>query len=298
MKTLYLLTLLLFTTSAFAQINRNADIETHFRINGIESGMLKPGVPGTIEVWYTDKQTGEVFKDFKLMHGKIMHMVIMRSDLSIFKHIHPYLDPVTGRFMVTVNMPLDDPDNFQTTNTITTGGMFMVMADVDIRHVGMRMGHKMVHSMGAHQQVVLKLDPINARGIISKKFTQYGIDYKVKMKKFLTAGCSGNLVEFQVELFKKDEQGVYNAVTDAQDWLTQGAHSVWASQGLMKDHHMYFAHMHSDLPVEGTTEFVFNFHDNNIMKPGIQKVWFQIKHQDKVLTIPFVFDYMPKPEGC
>lgn len=295
MKLIYLFALLFFTNSVTAQINRNADVETHFRINGSENGMLKPGAPSTIEIWYTDKQTGEVFKDFKLMHGKIMHMVILKNDLSIFKHIHPYLDSVTGRFMITLNMPLDDPDNFQTTNTITEGGMYMLMADVDIRHVGMRMGHKMAHVMGTHTQKALKLDPVLPDGTIIKNFSQYKREYQVRMNTSQTAGCTGNLIEFNIELFLKNTDGDFEVVTDAQDWLTAGAHSVWASKGLMNGHHMYFAHMHSDLPDEGSTKFIFNFHDDKIMKAGIQKVWFQIKHRDKILTIPFIFNYTPMP---
>ena len=43
------------------------------------------------------------------MHGKYMHMVIVNKSLSVFKHIHPYFDPVTGRFAIAVNMPYSDP---------------------------------------------------------------------------------------------------------------------------------------------------------------------------------------------
>jgi hypothetical protein len=284
--------LTLTSLSGFAQIMGHSDVETHFRINGKKNAMLMPGVPSTIEIWYTNRKTNEVFKEFKIMHGKIMHMVIMKKDLSVFKHIHPFLDPITGRFLITINMPLADPDNFMANNTLTKPGMYMVMADVDIKHVGMRMGHKMVHVMGQDTNRVLDLDSVDSNGISTKYYQAYNRKYKVEMKPILTPGCSGQLVEFQVNLQMQTENGNYESVLDSQDWLTAGAHSVWVSEGLMNRHKMYFAHMHSALP-EGDSTFVFSFHDNKIMKPGLQKVWFQIKHMDKVLTIPVVFDYQP-----
>jgi hypothetical protein len=289
------LSLYLSSISGFAQIMGHSDVETHFRINGKKNSMLMPGVPSTIEIWYTNKKTDEVFKEFKIMHGKIMHMVIMKKDLSVFKHIHPFLDPVTGRFLITVNMPLADPDNFMANNTLTKPGMYMIMADVDIKHVGMRMGHKMVHVMGQDTNRVLDLDQIDSSGVTTKYYQAYNRKYLVEMKPIITPGCSGQLVEFQVNLQMQLENGSYAPVLNSQHWLTAGAHSVWVSEGLMNMHKMYFAHMHSALP-ENDSTFVFSFHDNKIMKPGLQKVWFQIKHMDKVLTIPVVFNYQPSPQ--
>lgn len=292
MKALITLLILSFAQLSMAQINGSSDVEAHFRINGKDTNMIMPGKPATIEVWYTDKKTGEVYTEFKKMHGKIMHMVIVRSDMEVFKHIHPYLDPITGRFLITINMPLADPDNFHTANAIDSSGMYMIMADVEIRSVGMRMGHKMIHAMGNHTSVTQQLDPIDQNGILVKEFSQHNRDYKIEVLRIETTGCSGNLVEFQVSLFEKNEQGQFVEATELEDWLTQGAHSVWVSEGLMNKHKMHFAHMHSKLP-EADSTFVFNFHDLDIMKAGIQKAWFQIKHKGNVLTIPVVFDYAP-----
>ena len=107
-------------------------------------------------------------------------------------------------------------------------------------------------------------------------------------------------MDFHLDLFVKNESGEYEVVMDAEEWLMAGGHSVWASEGLMHGHHMYYAHMHSNLPdyEAGLHQFVYSFHDDNIMKPGIQKVWFQIKHRGSVLTIPMTFDYKRLPEGC
>ncbi len=284
---IFLLLTVLFSFSAFSNA---PDIITHFKINGGDNFVINPNAPTTIEVWYTDATTGDVLKDFKVMHGKIMHMLLIKKDLSEFKHIHPYLDPVTGIFQITINMPLADPDNYQTTNTLTKSGMFMVMADVDIRGYGMRMGHAMVTVKGPMHHHPLSIDPVAADMSINKTLKMATGEYKFKLTREATAGCGGELIEFVLTMWKKDISGDYRQIPDLQPWLSQGAHAVWASQNLMTKHKMHMVHMHAPLPRE-ESEFIFSIHNKDIMKDGLQKMWVQIKHQDQVMTVPFTFEY-------
>lgn len=274
------------------------DVVPHFAFNGKSSHhpMIKAGVPTTIEVYFTKKDSDEIIKEFKIMHGKIMHMVIMKDDLSVFKHVHPYFDPVTGRFQLTVNMPLSDPDNFHTANAITEGGMYMVMADVEPKGIGMRMGHTMLHVMGPHSTTPLRLDPIDPETkVVTKLHIEHGKTYKLDMSYTTEMGCNGTLVEFKTTLYVQDpETKEFKVVKDLEEWLSMGAHAVWASENFMNHHGgMHFAHMHSDLAPEEEDDksLYFNFYDAKIMKDGMQKAWFQIKHEGKVLTIPVIFEY-------
>lgn len=283
-----------------AQAQMYDDVIGHFRFNAKSAAIVVPGEPTTIEVWFTDKKTQEVIKDYKEMHGKIMHMVLIKKDLSVFKHIHPYFDPITGIFQITLNLPLSDPDNFHTQEALMESGMYMLMADVEPRGYGMRMSHTMVHAHGSHNMQPLTLDPIQ-NDIVQKEFTQYGQNYLLEMQYETTTGCNGSLVEFTTTLYTQEKAGTYQPAKDIQPWLGAGAHSVWVSQGMMSHQtmKMHYAHMHSRIPESGSSHF-FNFHDLKIMKPGIQKIWFQIKHKDKVLTIPVVFDYKlnTQPGSC
>ncbi len=297
------LLVLLFMTLSSYNIFSMSDIKAHFSINGKTSHhfMFMPNKPTSIEVFFTSTKTGEVLKDFKIMHGKIMHMVVIKDDLSVFKHVHPYFDPVTGRFNLTINMPYSDPDNFHAQNTITEPGMYMIMADVEIKGYGMRMGHIMAHVMGTSYDQELSLDPFDPMtNTITKIHSEHGKNYKFKLSYSMDQGCNGHLIEFQSVLYIEDEFGNYKKVNDIQPWLGEGAHAVWASEGLMNHHGMgmHYAHMHSRLAPEEVQDktMFYSFHDKNIMKRGTQKAWFQIKHQDKVLTIPVVFNYAPQTE--
>jgi hypothetical protein len=291
-----LLTLLLLSGTVFAM----SDIKAHFFINGkSENFMVKPNTPTSIEVYFTDNKTNEVIKDFKVMHGKLMHMVLIRKDLSVFKHFHPYFDPVTGLFQMTLNLPLHDPDNFD--NQLSKGGHYMLMADVEVKGKGMRMSHVMLHVMGDHSREELILDQeINGK-IIKEIVTKDGT-IRATMTRSLTYGCQNVLVDMDV-FMEEFINGKWQPMQDLDDWLSMGAHAVWVSQKFMGKP-MAYAHMHATIPrvivdEDGNVEdqgpwdsyLYFNYNDQLHMKKGPQKMWMQIKYKGTVYKIPFIFSY-------
>jgi hypothetical protein len=303
--------MLILTTTLIAG---TSDFKSHFFVNGkavtSHHVMIMPGKPLLVEVYFSNPKNGEIYTDFKLMHGKYMHMVVAKKDLSEFKHVHPYFDPTTGRFSLTLNLPYQDPDNQDVRSAIKTAGMFMVMTDVIVKGVGMRMDHIMLH---AHGNTVAKVPELDAEvaGVITKFFKreeEVTPTYRAHFSHRQITGCSGNIVSFEVEMFKHN--GVdYTEMLDFEPWLSEAAHSVWLSQNFMSsmDMNMPFAHMHSPFVLEddGTSERVndhvlrFNFHDQNKMKPGLQKMWIQFKDKNKIMKIPFIFNYKPAPvTGC
>lgn len=309
--------ILIFLIS-FSAIAGTSDFKSHFFINGkkvegMKHVMVKPNTPTLMEVYFSDPRTGEVYKDFKIMHGKYMHMVIANKDLSVLKHIHPYFDPITGRFSMTLNMPYQDPDNQDGVATLAKPGMYMLMADVIVRGVGMRMDHAMVHVMGQTNQVQLVLEE-DQNGVIEKFIYRDNIEkfpsYKAVFTHRQTVGCSGNIVDFEIEMFKR-ENGNYVPMLDFQPWLDEAAHAVWLSENYMNHmhHNMPFAHMHSPFVLDDdedpTNDRVednvlrFNFFDEKTMLKGTQKMWIQFKHRDKIMKVPFIFNYSPQsPRGC
>lgn len=308
--------LIALTTYVFAN---GIDFQSHFFVNGkkvqgMQHMMVKPNAPTLIEVYFTDPRTGEVYKDFKIMHGKYMHMVVANKDLSVFKHVHPYFDPITGRFALTLNMPYADPDNFDTHAALRKPGMYMIMTDVIVAGVGMRMDHAMVHVMGQTNMVMLKPDPVNSDNSITKFFKRNETDtepmYMANFSYKTITGCSGNIVNFEIEMFEKVNDQ-YVPLMDFQNWLSEAAHSVWLSEGYMRHMmgEMPFAHMHSPFMLDDDDDpnndrvfdniLRFNYHDQKVMLKGSQKMWIQFKHKGKIMKIPFIFNYNPAdPMGC
>ncbi len=306
--------LLILTTNLYAG---TSDFRSHFFINGkpvtTHHVMVMPGAPILLEVYFSNPRTDEIYKDFKLMHGKYMHMVVAKDDLSEFKHVHPYFDPTTGRFALTLNLPYQDPDNQDVRSALKTPGMFMVMTDVIVKGVGMRMDHIMLHGHGNYTAQSLQAD-LDDNGAITKLFKRETEEtvptYKTLFSKSQLAGCSGSIVSFEIEVFKHDGNGNYFEMMNFQPWLDEAAHSVWLSENYMRSMgaKMPFAHMHSPFILEddGTSSsrvydhiLRFNFHNQGQMKPGLQKIWVQFKDQDKIMKLPFIFNYIPQEiSGC
>ncbi|QQR54507.1 hypothetical protein IPG41_04895 [Candidatus Peregrinibacteria bacterium] len=52
---------------------------------------------------------GEVLKDFARVHEKLLHLVVVREDLTEFQHLHPDFDKETGEFSVDLAFPKNGP---------------------------------------------------------------------------------------------------------------------------------------------------------------------------------------------
>ncbi len=270
------------------------DVTSHFFLNGKaikmhDMPMLNSNQISNLEFYFTRNKDGEVIKDFKVMHGKLMHMVIVKQDLSHFKHIHPYFDPVTGRFQITINIDHADPDNFATNNVFDGGGMYMVMVDIEPKGIGMRMFHHHVHVMGE-----TKDKPLELQNNESNDFIRYfeNDKFQAHFNYSVIPGCKANIVQFDVTFkVKNSVTGKYESQNvKFEQWLQTGAHSVWMSEGSM----MSMAHMHSAKPPLEDESYRFNFFDKKTMNPGLQKMWVQTKFDSVVHTFPFVFEYNPK----
>jgi hypothetical protein len=309
---------IIILTYALVSLASNVDFKAHFFINGKEVQgmqhiMVKPNQPTLIEMFFTDPRNGKRYMEFKEMHGKLMHMVVANKDLSVFKHVHPYFEPMTGMFSLTLNMPYADPDNFDTHAALEKPGMYMVMADVIVAGVGMRMDHAMVHVMGPNQNVSLQADATNSDGSITKFFKRNNETiptYKTVFSYNSISGCSGHIINFEIEVYKWDGTD-YIEFVDFKPWLGEAAHSVWLSEGYMSYMmgKMPFAHMHSPFILDDDNDptndrvydhiLRFNFHDQGIMLKGLQKMWIQFKDAGKIMKIPFIFNYEPRDiTGC
>lgn len=305
-----------------------SDIDAHWFINGEPAKkmtMIKPGVPTAIEVFFTKKEmkneklTEVVLKDFKRLHGKIMHMVLVKKDLSVFKHVHPYFDPVTGRFQIVLNLKLNDPDNFQTQNAAVEPGMYMLMADIEPKKIGMRMLHTHLHVMGeSDPKDLIKDATFNSPEVgtlIAKDYYPKGTEkspfppYKIEAQIQQTLGCDGELIDIGLNLKRFNKNGTYSKEDKVERWLRSGAHLVWFSQEMMNDKgEMAMLHTHSRPPNKEFSlnnpdlyDFKFSYYNQGKLTPGVQKIWVQIKVSGKVHTIPLVFDYYPStltPAHC
>ncbi|MCO4755483.1 MAG: hypothetical protein KC478_13460 [Bacteriovoracaceae bacterium] len=292
-----IIALILFCSTCYGA----SDFKAHININGTKTFQVEPSKPLSIEFYFSDPKTQSVYKHFELTHGKLMHMVLIKKDLSVFKHILPYFDPSTGRFRATLNMPYSDPDNQQAINALSTPGMYMIMVSVKVKGLGPRMAHLSLNAIGESVQKPIELDPIDADMSVTKFFLRNETDelpfYKARLSHATKPSCMSNHVDFKIELFERDDSNSYVPLEGVQPWLGNFGHAVWVSETLMSAHKTYYAHLHSNSQKNDGYEHIlrFEYFDKSHFLPGKQKIWIQFKHKDKLVALPFVFEYYPAP---
>lgn len=298
MKSLILSLVCLLSANLFA-----GTYKAEFFLSGKKELRMKAGEPKVIEILIKDQETDKAVLDYKPMHGKLMHFVIIRKDLGVFKHVHPYLEPISGRFALPINIPLSDPDNQNVADALSEPGEYHLVAEIVTKEKGMRMFMTSLVVEGEHQHNHLSADPLLPNGKIYKEFSHSEFPF-LKSEEAYSAelfieqipGCNGSIVKFNLELTHLD--GVDRTPVTVEPWLGAGAHGVWLSAG---DHHemmMPMGHGHASMPPFAEFPLELNFFDRGQFRHGLQRIWIQVRHQGRVLTLPFTFKYMPKSLNC
>ncbi|QNN54379.1 hypothetical protein [Nocardioides mesophilus] len=63
----------------------------------LDPAVVAPGAAVPLSFTVRDA-AGDPVTDFDVVHGKRLHLIVVRRDLSGFQHVHPSLDPATGRW--------------------------------------------------------------------------------------------------------------------------------------------------------------------------------------------------------
>ncbi len=224
---------------------------------------------------------GENFSDLEIVHEKPMHLFMVSRDLSQYFHEHPEKQ-ADGTFKLPFTFP--------------NGGKFKVYIDFKPK--------------GEEEQVVESFD-VEVAGkkleevelVPDEKFEKEVDGILVKMKP------SGELKRKQDLMlnFQVFDAETKEPVDDLQNYLGEKAHFVIIRKGLAR-----FVHAHP-MSAEMMAENMNSNHNMNGMKMdkmdmskkdkaskvtamtnfpnrGIYKIFAQFKRNDKVITVPFVFE--------
>lgn len=288
--------LIFISTNLAAQV-AVPEVLAHFRINGTTNPEIIAGEPVNLEIWFSDRNTGENFTDLILTEGKMMHLQIVRDDLAIIKSVYPYYDPTTGRFQITLNMPNTDPDNFAAMDALSVGGSYKIIADIESSSVGKRTAHISVGVNGEFEYQDLMLDPVDADFSITKFYKLNTNEYKVKMSHSIIVGCFGFIADFNLDIQLKNAQGEFEPLADISPMFNFGGHSIWMSEPVITGPYIHFLRVAAEMPLEAG-KLVFRFNDRNILAQGVQKIWFKLKHNNEVISFPYIFEYYPPIDGA
>jgi hypothetical protein len=272
---------LIYTTkvknSESMKMNMTTQSHRSYAFNLISSeNDIKPKVETVIKYSIKD-DTGATVKNFALDHTKLMHFIIVRSDLQDFQHLHPEFNKSTGDFTIPVTFPND--------------GVYRLFADFTPSG-----GQK--DSAGNYLPVTLPMDvnvgnislyqkrPVTVDTQMTKSLGDYKFTYSIPSP--LNAGVPIKLV---INVTKNGQP-----VTNMEEYLGAQAHGI-----LLKDETLDFAHLHAmggetmthtmggkTMTMQGPgsqgpdVDFDYTF-----PSAGIYKLFTQFQHEGKVITIDY-----------
>ncbi|MFN0242285.1 MAG: hypothetical protein ACKVWV_05275 [Planctomycetota bacterium] len=208
-------------------------------------------------VFHVETPDGKTVPDLEVVHEKLVHLLMVSSDLSWFAHEHPELQP-DGRFTLPFAFPY--------------GGHFTLFNDFTPKSSGMQVVPVELEVAGdVPDPIPLAL---TARTIVVDGYT-VTLDLPKPMRSIQTLSLAVTIAR----------EG--KPVTDLEPFLGAMGHLI-----VIRDDRKQFVHSHpldgpKGAPGSSGPKVVFSA---QFAAPGRYKAWAQFQHKGRVLTTPFVFD--------
>ena len=231
----------------------------HYNVN-IRFDPITPrtGKPTELILSVTDQKLGDPFREFELVHDKLMHLIIVAEDLSYFVHIHPTIQDV------------NDHTTFTISHTFPKSGKYKLWVDFKPKGGSQTLAAFKFNIAG---QPVYSPETL----IYDGKYTKRSLDgqYQISLKIPDTIVAQNDVdIAFSIS----DSSG--RPITNLEPLMAAGGHSVIISSDLRE-----FLHVHPTEEVDsnwrGGPDISFK---SNFPRPGLYKAWGQFQHQGRIIT--------------
>jgi hypothetical protein len=254
---------------------------------------IPAGTPATWTLKIVDSESGEPVQEFENVHEKLLHLIVVSTDLTWFNHLHPEYQ---GNGIFTIDATLPRAGSYKLYADYTPKGKTQEVAQHEFATDG---------AQPTPTQILPVHDTAGAGGWIVREVSarpegepeaEGGATYQVALMPMpmkLTPNTDV-MLHFQV----RDANG--KPVNDLEPYLGALGHAVLLSsdtkvylhthpmEGGMEemDHgkmdHGAMGHSH---PTTGGPDVIFH---TNFPSAGFYKVWGQFQHRGKIITAPFV----------
>lgn len=249
---------------------------------------IEAGKPATWRLQIVEEKSGTPLTDFQVAHDKLLHLVVVSKDLSWFNHLHP---EHRGNGV------------FEIKTTVPRAGDYRIFADYTPQGSG--------HEVAQHSFSVAGRDPLPTQARLTPD--QMRGAWMVRQAKTHGEGVApaANASEYEIALMPMPAQLEANQevmlhfqvrdktgkpVSALQPYLGAKGHLVILSgDGERYLHAHAVADSHSDhLPHPGHEDHAPSTPPSDVMfhaafsNDGIYKVWGQFKHNNRIITAPFV----------
>ncbi len=254
----------------------------------IRDGSLVPLKKQKLQFSFYEKND-EKYTKFKSFHMKPMHLVVVKSDLSYFSHIHPYLNENSFEININDTYP-EDFDNQFTARVIPEHGTYFLFSEINTEDFGaleFRFEEK-TSEMG--RELPLEEDLKNENG---DYFRELDENKRVVFQVQQIPGCGGVLVDFVFHFLERNmNQGRYEDLSGLEPWMMMGGHSIVLSEAGRTAQAKTFLHLHADLPSQNS-QYRFSTFNRGSLSKGIYRIWSQVKVRGRILTVPMTFKFNP-----
>jgi hypothetical protein len=237
------------------EMQKGNQISTEYDFKVTPDAPIKTGRTAPLTLEITEKANNLSVRDFTETHEKLMHLIIISSDMTDFQHIHP---DVVGPGKLKVNA------HFPKTGQYVVFGQFT-------REAG--------HESTVRQ--VLNVGDGNASkaALVADADKPKTVDgYTYRLTSYPQKANEMDMITVAIE---KDGK----PVTGIERYLGAGGHAVVIGQNTDS-----FLHVHPMTEAkDGTYTAPIQFH-TLIPQPGIYKLWAQFQIDGKVRTTDFTFD--------
>ena len=289
----YLLFLIFISTA-------NANLTPIATLDGNDQMTMYAQRSSLFEIAYK-MPNGMNHKMYHRMHGKLMHSIIVNKDLSHFAHVHPDFNMRNGVFSLNINGTSQDPDNQSLPNAIPWYGEYYLFTETmphphDGSEMKMRYTRHKIQVDGSRGAPAADLNWPDARTGVEYFYEQNGEEFKAILEYETYDFCDRWVPKFYLSI-KKKLGDQYVAAQGFEKWLEMGGHGVLIEKSDRAFEEKRFQHLHAFLPIAAAGEFDYPF-DAHIdeLQSGQYKIWFQVKRENEVLTLPFAMSYQ-KPQN-
>ena len=225
------------------------------------SKMYSTNTPTPYSFLIIDDQ-GNIVTTFERTHTELMHLIIVRTDLNYFQHVHPAFNPKTGTFTLNdLTFPAD--------------GRYRVFADFAVSD-GQKDPHGIPFTITISEDVPIGPATYVPAPLGSEEKTKTFEGYEVTLS---SATLFTAAEETKISFILK-QQG--KPLTDLEEYLGALGHSV-----ILKEETLDFIHTHPITEVHtiqtGNVDFLITFPES-----GRYKIFTQFKKNGKVFTTDFI----------
>jgi len=205
-----------------------------------------------------DQTSGTVVRDFRLVHEKLLHLLIASKDLSWFAHEHPELQP-DGRFTLAQEFPF--------------GGEFLLFADVTPEGSRMQVFRLPLRVEGEQRAP----RPLQVNASLARQFDGYLVTFRTTPN----PPQAGDHAQLSFTVMKDGKP-----VDDLELFLGAIGHCIVIHEDTETFLHSHPVQLTAAPPPPGGPRVTFHAH---LPKRGLYKAWGQFNHGGKIITADFVF---------